>query len=213
MIIRKKQLKQELVQYLYAACMSPTPSTFIKAIKNNHFILWLGLTPDLIAKHLLKSIPTIQGHLKTEHQGLQSTKIIPISKKELDELDKDYFPTPDSPNLQSNQVCYALIQPDEISIGFLDLTGWFPKKLSRGNEYVIVGYHFDANCILATPIRNKKGATIADGWRTLHNDFKKVGVAPSTYVLDNEVSKDLIEGFEEERIMYQLVMPYKHRNN
>ena len=38
-------------------------------------------------------------------------------------------------------------------------------------------------------------------------------MAPSTYVLDNEVSKDLIEGFEEERIMYQLVTPYKHRNN
>ena len=38
-------------------------------------------------------------------------------------------------------------------------------------------------------------------------------MAPSTYVLDNKVSKDLIEGFEEERIMYQLVTLYKHRNN
>ena len=77
----------------------------------------------------------------------------------------------------------------------------------------MVGYHFDANCILATLIRNRKGATIVDRWRTLYNNFKKVGVAPSIYILDNEVSKDLIKGFEEERIMYQLVMPYKHRNN
>ena len=102
MIIRKKQSKQELVQYLYAACMLPTLSTFIKAIKNNHFISWPGLIPELVAKYLPKSIPIIQDHLKMECQGLQSTKIIPISKEELDELDKDYFPTPDSPNLQSN---------------------------------------------------------------------------------------------------------------
>ena len=58
-IIRKKQSKQELVQYLHAACMSLTLSTFIKAIKNNYFISWLGLTPELVAKHLPKSILTI----------------------------------------------------------------------------------------------------------------------------------------------------------
>ena len=32
-------------------------------------------------------------------------------------------------------------------------------------------------------------------------------------MLDNEKSKDLLESFESERIAYQLVPPYKHRNN
>ena len=37
-IIRKKQSKVELVRYLHATCLSPTPSTFIRAISNNRFI-------------------------------------------------------------------------------------------------------------------------------------------------------------------------------
>ena len=47
-IIRKKQIKKELAQCLHAACMSQTPSTFLRAIKNNHFVSWPGLTVDLI---------------------------------------------------------------------------------------------------------------------------------------------------------------------
>ena len=84
-----------------------------------------------------------------------------MSNKELDELDKDYLPPPDSPNVQSNQVCYALIQTDESTIEFIDLTGRFLKRSSRGNKYIMVGYHFNANCILAMLIKNRKGATIA----------------------------------------------------
>jgi len=56
----------------------------------------------------------------------------------------------------------------------------------------MVGYHFDTNCILGAPIRNRKGVTIVEGWKKLHTDFKKVRVAPSTYVLDNQILKDLI---------------------
>ena len=47
----------------------------------------------------------------------------------------------------------------------------------------------------------------------LHNQFKQAGVAPESYVLDNEISIDLISAFDEERIKYQLVTPYKHRNS
>ena len=47
----------------------------------------------------------------------------------------------------------------------------------------------------------------------MHNIFKKSSCLPQTYVLDNEVSKDLTDSFEKERIQYQLVTPYKYRNN
>ena len=33
------------------------------------------------------------------------------------------------------------------------------------------------------------------------------------YVLDNETSKDLIDVFNNEKLKYQLVTPYKYRNN
>ena len=88
-IIRKKQPKSQLSQYLHATCMSPVPSTFLKAIRNNNFITWPGLTTELITKHLPKTIATVQGHLKTERQGLQSTK--KLSHKEQLEVDQDFF--------------------------------------------------------------------------------------------------------------------------
>ena len=74
--------------------------------------------------------------------------------------------------------------------------GRFPKHSSCGNEYILVRYYYDANCILASPIKNRKGSTIVDIWQALYNTFKKLGIAPSTYVLDNEILKDLIDGFE-----------------
>ena len=114
----------------------------------------------------------------------------------------DYFPSLNSLNTQTNQVCYALMHPDEITTGFTDLTGYFPKKSSRGNECIIVGYHCNAKCILGILLKNRKGVTIADTWKNLHSDFKKVGIAPSICVLDNETSIDLINRFKEENIMY-----------
>jgi len=63
----------------------------IQAIKNNNLITWPGLTVNLITKHLPKSIATTQGHLKSEKQGLQSTKKALTPKEELDEY-KDFFP-------------------------------------------------------------------------------------------------------------------------
>ena len=72
-IIQKKKTHMELAQYLHAACFSPVRSTFLKAIKNNHFQSWPGLTPDLITKHLPTSVATVQGHIHQERQHLQST--------------------------------------------------------------------------------------------------------------------------------------------
>ena len=58
-ILRKKQPKVTLAKYLHATCLSPVQSTFVKAIKNNHFISWPGLTTDLIQRNLPKVIATI----------------------------------------------------------------------------------------------------------------------------------------------------------
>ena len=69
-ILQKKQTKVTLAKYFHTTCISLVQSTFIKAIKNNHFISWLGLTTDLIQKNLLKVIAIIQGHQKSERWGL-----------------------------------------------------------------------------------------------------------------------------------------------
>ena len=62
-------------------------------------------------------------------------------------------------------------------------------------------------------LKDRKGQSITEAWCELNKIFKRAGVAPETFVLDNETSKELIEAFDNENISYQLVTPYKHRNN
>ena len=73
-IIKKDNKKEELAQFLHAACFSPVLSTFIKAIDNGHFVSWPGLTSKLVKRHLKPSIATSKGHINQERQKLQSTK-------------------------------------------------------------------------------------------------------------------------------------------
>lgn len=132
--------------------------------------------------------------MKTEKQGLQSTKPKSIYNKNnaLTAEEKDYFPTPERPNNKSNQACCALINPSSTLTICVDLTGRFPKKSSRGNQHVLVGYHYDGNCIHGIPLKDRDGQSIADAWTELNSIFKKAGVAPEMRVLDNETSMGLM---------------------
>ena len=206
-IIRKQQSKIDLAQYLHATCLSPPIPTFTRAIQNNHFITWPGLTVKLINQHLPKSIYTHLGRLKTEKQGLQSIKEIDKSHDS-----EDYFPSSPQPNNKSKEVCYAVYKSNDIT-GYMDLTGRFPKTSSSGNHYILVGYNYDGNYIHAEPIKNRHGYTITQAWQTIHHMFEKAAAAPTIYVIDNEVSKDLIEALDHQNIEHQLVTPYKHWNN
>ena len=47
----------------------------------------------------------------------------------------------------------------------------------------------------------------------MHRLFERAGEAPTTYVLDNKISQDLIDTFKQQNVDYQLVTPYKHWNN
>ena len=62
-IVRKQQTKKELVQYLHATCLSPIKSTYVRAIRKNYFSTLLGLTANLVNKHLPPRIPTEESHL------------------------------------------------------------------------------------------------------------------------------------------------------
>ena len=101
----------------------------------------------------------------------------------------------------------------DTSTGYMDTTGRFPQRSSRGNEYLLIAYHFDANLIYGMPIKNRKGEMFREAWEKLHDMFTIAGVAPTSWVLDNETSKELLQSFNDKSIMYQLVPPYSHRNN
>ena len=211
-IIRKKQTHAELANYLHAACFSPVPSTFIKAISNNHLTSWPGLTATLINKHLQQSMATAQGHLNQERQHLQSTRTTQVPIQQKNEEDDDY-PDANDPNNKTHDAAYTIVEFTPKETAYTNLTGRFPHRSGRGNEYILVGYHYDSNAILAEPVKNRTAEVLTKGWKALNAQFSKAGVQPTTYIMDNEISKELKNAMAKEEVKYQLVPPHCHRTN
>ena len=190
-------------------------------------------------KYLTPNINSAKGHLNQERQGLQSTKqSITIFEESPEQIQKkiqkmkskypaikdltdimhkdisdDAFPKSPIPNTKNFDVAYSLVTLPPKHTAYTDLTGRFPYRSSSGNEYIMVGYHFDGNVILGEAIKNRQAQTITAAWHKLNNEFSRAGMQPNTYVLDNEISSTLIEAMTKENISYQLVPPHIHRAN
>ena len=97
--------------------------------------------------------------MNRERSNLQSTTI--PSMKKLDDLElkrakEDIFPTSDTSNIKKHEVTYNVLKTSsQAGKAFMDLTGKYPIKSQRGNQYIFVGYNYDANAILET-IENAK---------------------------------------------------------
>ena len=81
----------------------------------------------------------------------------------------------------------------------MDLTGRFSYQSSRGNNYLMVAYNYDANAILVEVLKNRQASSIVSAWKSLNKKFHDAGVQPNTYILDNECSADLKFEFLKEK--------------
>eukprot|EP00957_Ditylum_brightwellii_P003570 270517-Ditylum_brightwellii.AAC.1 len=95
---------------------------------------------------------TNKGHLDQEHQNLQSTK----EKRDATEkeIHEDAFPS-GGIGTKTYEYVSVVMPLDPKMKAYLDLTGQFPHKSSRGNEYLYVMYDSDGNTILAQAILNR----------------------------------------------------------
>ena len=78
-----------------------------------------------------------------------------------------------------------MVDPRKLGTANMDLTGKFPYISRRGNQYILVGYHYDANYIAAVPIKKRTAGEITKGWEALHSKFSQAGVTSTKYVMDN----------------------------
>ena len=122
-------------------------------------------------------------------------------------------PASPTPNIRDHRVAYGVINKQEVVTAYKDLTGRFPIRLTAGNENILVGYHYDANCILGCPVKNRTGPVLTKAWQNLQDQFTKAGLAPNVWVLDNEISKELTNAFDKNNTKYQLVPLHSHRRN
>ena len=90
---------------------------------------------------------------------------------------------------------------------YFDLTGKFLQRSSSSDQYIFVGYNYDANSILAEPIKNRTTTSITSAWHSLHTTYKCVAVTLHIYILDNEFSQDLKTALQEKTVRINLCRP------
>ena len=73
-----------------------------------------------------------------------------------------------------------------------------------GNNYILVAYHYDANNILTTPLKNRIVPCILSGITNIYDKLRKRGLTPNLHIMDNEASEDFKKYFEDSDIKFQL---------
>lgn len=200
----------ELVAYSHATLFLPALSTLEKALQCGYVRNFPGLTAKMLQRHPPHSVATAKGHLDQVCQNLRSTRVAP---KDLLPPDfDDIFPTQEAPT----STCYVTtIALPTAPTGkyYTDQTRCFPCTSSSGNNYVLLAYHYDANCILAEPISNRKSGSIVAGHKQIVKRLRRAGVKCSFVMIDNECSHALEEFFHSEEIKHQKTPASMHRRN
>ena len=74
-----------------------------------------------------------------------------------EDIFNDAFPQSDADNKKTNKVLYKVVETSSATgVAYTDQTGRFPYRSSRGNEYLMVAYHYDENIILFKGIKTEK---------------------------------------------------------
>ena len=74
-------------------------------------------------------------------------------------------------------------------------------------------YSYDCNAILVHPLKTKQAHEIKTAWTNLHNRLAIKGLAPSTYIMDNEAFGALKNAITKNQLTFQLTPPHIHRIN
>ena len=200
----EKYAKKRFGNFYQGVCFSPTKKTFIQAIENGNFLGWPGLTKQLINNNYDITTHTLKGHINQERKNLQSTKF---------DIKQDYKPDSDVPNVKTHHIICSIIDFDKREIAYADLTASFPHMSSRGNQYLLVIYHYNSNAILVYPLKTRQAAELTKAYTTIYQRLKLSGNAPTTFVLDNESSNMLLDAFKKNNVKFQKVPPHQKRRN
>ena len=203
----------DLIAFYHECLFCPTKSTWLRAIKGKKFPTWPGLTAERVTKFFPTTAATAHGHLDQEQQNLRSTKnIIPFTDDELQDINDDLRPQQEADTAEPQIMC-QVIPFTHPSKAYADLTGRFPYKSSRGNQYILVFYNYDANYINAIAVKSRQASELKNAFVSHTDTLQRSGIVPTMYILDNEISNDLKLALTKYDITYQLVPPAQHRRN
>eukprot|EP00804_Cyclotella_cryptica_P024589 CCRYP_001603-RA/>CCRYP_001603-RA protein AED:0.24 eAED:0.18 QI:0/0/0/1/1/1/2/0/837 len=213
--------KAKLIQFLHQCAFSPPPSTWIKAINNNQFATWPGLTADAVRRYLPDSTATAKGHMKKTPAGVRSTRTTPTPTIHRPPSTcppspppnyEDLFP-PQEPNTINHIFCWAALADQIDGTTYTDLTGRFPTMSLENKQYIFVAYDYTTNAIIVRAITDRESSTIVKAFDDIFTYLAAKGFKPQFNVLDNEASHAITEYLRQQNIKWQFVPPNEHRVN
>ena len=104
----------------------------------------------------------------------------------------------------------CIVQFSEKETSYIDLTGKFPHKSSRGNQYLLLLYDFDSNAILVEPLKCSLASAIVKAWSTLNSKLTYRGHITKHYIVDNECNAELKKALTKNELTFELT---RRRNN
>jgi hypothetical protein len=184
---------------------SPTKSALLQAVKNGHLITWPGLTEQAINKHLKLKTATTMGHINQRRHNIRSTSKTPITSDM-----EDVTVTPAGLGTKNHLVYAVLVDQGQL---YMDLTGTFSVRNSKGNWYVMVCYVFDCNYVKVLRMKSRSASEWVTSYDLIHQELTSKDFKPKLQTLDNKESSALKKVFTSHGVGYQLVPPHCHRRN
>ncbi len=144
--------------WYHVAAGFPPKETFIRAVCNGNYATRPKLTIQLIHKYMPDLDEIAKGHLKSQCQGIRSTKQKAFEKMiEVEEarikIKRDSSPFCSLPPTKLNNIFVHVEDLNEEN--HTNQTGAFPHTSQHGNRYIMVAVHLDANYIFAEPMKNR----------------------------------------------------------
>ena len=170
---------EKLIAYFHAAAGYPVMSTWIKAIDNGSFATWPGLTSKAVRKYYPETDATMAGHMHGIRQGIKLTKARDAK------LEEETNATTE-PVKKEHDIMVKVVDLQETI--YTDQTGMFPYLSSRGNRYIMVAIHDDANYIFMEPMRNRTEGQIVGAYQKIFKRMQQAGLSIKKHILDNEAS-------------------------
>jgi hypothetical protein len=192
--------------------------TLLPYIKNKHFTSWPGLTLDAARKHFPNYEETHKGHGRKTPSDLRSTKTKqgPFFDNCDDALgDEQEAQLPLRLVKKEKTISYQVLNlADEATQkNWSDQPGRFPKKSSKGNQYIMVLTESNSDIILIEAMKSHSSGGIIRAYQKLIDHLHATRIVPKHHILDNKCSDEFKETIKCNEMTYQLILPHYHRRN
>jgi hypothetical protein len=179
----------------------------VQSHQNKQFTLWPGLTADVVDCNYPDSNETPKGHGRKAPSGLRSTK---VTTPALDDS-VNAFGMEEGACLTKKErtVFYHILDMEDEAAQkiYTDQPGRFPKKSSRGNQYIMVLTEIASDAILIEPMKNRTTGEMIRAYQVLINQLNSAGIFPKLHILDNECSSEMKATIMLNKMKFQLVPP------